>query len=89
MAKKVLLAGAAVALVGAVALRLLGSGGAAPRTDLVTHQVGYDQGPLTVTERGTLESAVNSDVVCQVKAGTRGVSSSRPPSAGSSTTARR
>jgi len=43
-----------------------------PRTDLVTHTVKYERLELTITEPGTLESAKNSDISCNVKAGTRG-----------------
>jgi multidrug efflux pump subunit AcrA (membrane-fusion protein) len=45
----------------------------AVRTDhLILHPVGYDKLQLTITERGQLESAENSDVICQVKAGAKG-----------------
>ena len=44
----------------------------APRTDLVLYPVAYEKLRLTVIERGALESAENSDVVCRVKAGTKG-----------------
>lgn len=44
----------------------------APRNDLVTHLVQYDKLQLTVVERGALESAENSEIVCRVKAGTKG-----------------
>jgi multidrug efflux pump subunit AcrA (membrane-fusion protein) len=43
-----------------------------PRTDLVTYTVGFEKLELTIVERGALESAENSDVVCRVKAGTKG-----------------
>jgi multidrug efflux pump subunit AcrA (membrane-fusion protein) len=42
------------------------------RTDLVTHKVRAEQLELTIVERGALESAKNSDIYCNVKAGTRG-----------------
>jgi HlyD family secretion protein len=42
------------------------------RADLLTHTVRYDKLQLSVVERGALESAENSDVVCRVKAGTKG-----------------
>jgi HlyD family secretion protein len=42
------------------------------RPDLLTHTVQYEFLPVTVVERGTLESAENREVVCQVKAGARG-----------------
>ncbi|NBO93864.1 MAG: hypothetical protein EBV06_16380 [Planctomycetia bacterium] len=38
------------------------------RPDLLKHRVTYDRLQLTITERGTLESADNSDIVCRVKA---------------------
>lgn len=43
----------------------------AQRADLITHKVRYEYLPVTVVERGTLESADNKDVVCKVKAGSR------------------
>ena len=43
----------------------------AARPDLLTHKVGFEYLPVTVVERGTLESADNKDVVCKVKAGSR------------------
>ncbi|MBY0233271.1 MAG: hypothetical protein K2W96_28660 [Gemmataceae bacterium] len=46
-------------------IRLWGQGS---RADIITHTVGYERLQLTITERGTLESAENSDVVCRVKA---------------------
>jgi len=42
------------------------------REDLLTHLVKEEYLPVTVVERGTLESSNNIDVVCKVKAGTRG-----------------
>jgi multidrug resistance efflux pump len=42
------------------------------REDLLTHTVREEYLPVTVVERGTLESANNIDVVCKVKAGARG-----------------
>jgi multidrug resistance efflux pump len=44
----------------------------AKRPDLLTHPVQYEFLPVTVVERGTLESADNREVVCRVKAGARG-----------------
>lgn len=43
-----------------------------PREDLLTHQVKKEKLRVTVVERGTLESAVNRDVTCRVKAKTQG-----------------
>lgn len=44
----------------------------AKRPDLITHTVTRESLPVTVVERGTLESANNQELVCKVKAGTRG-----------------
>ena len=41
------------------------------RPDLITHKVKQEMLPVTVTERGTLESADNKDVICKVKAGSK------------------
>lgn len=46
--------------------------GAAARPDLLTHTVKYEFLPVSVVERGTLESVENKEVVCRVKAGSRG-----------------
>ena len=48
------------------------SGIGSSRKDLVLHTVGFDNLQLTIVERGALESAENSDIVCRVKAGTKG-----------------
>lgn len=42
------------------------------RPDLLTHTVQSEPLPVTVVERGTLESANNQELVCKVKAGSRG-----------------
>ena len=42
------------------------------RPDLLPHTVQAEYLPVTVVERGTLESTDNRDVVCRVKAGSRG-----------------
>mgnify|MGYP001807325424 CR=1 FL=1 len=42
------------------------------RPDLITHTVQSEPLPVTVVERGTLESANNQELVCRVKAGSRG-----------------
>lgn len=44
----------------------------AKRPDLITHTVQSEPLPVTVVERGTLESANNQELVCKVKAGARG-----------------
>lgn len=41
------------------------------RLDLLTHTVKAELLPVTVVERGTLESAENKDVICKVKAGSK------------------
>jgi len=46
------------------------------REDLLTHLVREEYLPVTVVERGTLESSNNIDVVCKVKAGSKGTFSS-------------
>jgi multidrug efflux pump subunit AcrA (membrane-fusion protein) len=42
-------------------------GGSSSWPDLITHKVTYDNLQLTITERGALESAENSDIICRVK----------------------
>ena len=42
------------------------------RADLITHTAKREYLQVTVVERGTLESSENKDVVCKVKAGSRG-----------------
>ena len=51
-------------------------GDAGDRPDLLLHTVQFERLPVTVVERGTLESAENMDVICRVKAGSRGTFSS-------------
>jgi multidrug resistance efflux pump len=46
------------------------------RADLVTHTVGYGRLELTIVERGFLESAKNTDIVCRVKARTQNTQTS-------------
>src|SRR5262245_59522885 len=75
--KVVRLLTAAVSVVAVVGLFILvGSAtgmlkvfGTTARTDLVLHKTQFEHLQLTITERGTLESAENKDVVCRVKAG--------------------
>ena len=45
---------------------------ASSRPDLLPHTVQAEYLPVTVVERGTLESTDNRDVTCRVKAGSRG-----------------
>jgi multidrug efflux pump subunit AcrA (membrane-fusion protein) len=72
----VVLAGGAIALLPALgsALNIPGLSGmfATKRPDLITHKAKREYLQVTVVERGTLESAENKDVVCRVKAGSRG-----------------
>ena len=44
----------------------------ANRPDLLLHTVKHEDLDLTVVERGTLESADNRDIICRVKAGSKG-----------------
>jgi multidrug resistance efflux pump len=63
-------------------LTALAAGGAAvykfrgglngPRHDLVWHTVNYEALPMTIVERGALESAANQELICRVKAGAKG-----------------
>lgn len=50
--------------------------GGVERPDLLLHTAGFELLPVTIVERGTLESAENKDVVCRVKAGSKGTFSS-------------
>ena len=72
----VVLVGGAIALVPALgsALNIPGLSGmfATKRPDLITHKAKREYLQVTVVERGTLESSENKDVVCKVKAGSRG-----------------
>jgi multidrug efflux pump subunit AcrA (membrane-fusion protein) len=69
----VLLALALVLPVAAGATWYVVRGRSLQRTDnLVTHTVAYEKLALTIVERGSLESAENRDVTCQVKAGSKG-----------------
>lgn len=43
-----------------------------PRADVILHTVKREQLFVTVTEKGTLESAKNRDIVCRVRAGNKG-----------------
>src|SRR5580693_7581753 len=47
----------------------------AERPDIILHTVKKEQLNVTVTEKGTLESAANKDIVCMVRAGTKGYAS--------------
>lgn len=47
----------------------------ATRADVLTHTVKREPLVITIAEKGTLESADNADIVCKVKAGNKGFSS--------------
>ena len=47
----------------------------ADRPDVLTHKVKRESLDVTVSEKGTLESANNLDVVCKVRAGSKGFAS--------------
>jgi multidrug efflux pump subunit AcrA (membrane-fusion protein) len=49
---------------------------AAARPDVLLHTVKRESLNVTVTEKGTLESAENRDVICKVRAGTKGFATS-------------
>src|SRR5438309_578029 len=63
-----------ILLVTAIVVAASSTGGAwyyftglgSSRKDLVLHTVGFDNLQLTIVERGALESAENSDIVCRV-----------------------
>ncbi|MBX9626548.1 MAG: hypothetical protein K2X82_22295 [Gemmataceae bacterium] len=42
------------------------------RPDVLTHKVKREALKVTVTEKGTLESAQNADLICKIKAGSKG-----------------
>jgi multidrug resistance efflux pump len=64
--------GALGLLIAAVLLYYFTSGSKANRPDLLLHTVKHENLDLTVVERGTLESADNRDVICHLKAGSKG-----------------
>src|SRR5262245_43286042 len=67
------IAGALLTVAGAAtAFLVAGNPFRQARTDLVTHRVRYERLELNIIERGTLESARNSDIYCTLKAGTKG-----------------
>jgi multidrug resistance efflux pump len=76
---KLLVAGGAVlvilvCVVGATAY--MGRGFGRAHTDLVPYKVKYERLPLTIVEKGTLESKKNNDIKCTVKARTAGAQTS-------------
>lgn len=58
-------------LAAAYALGAFGTGNA-KRPDLLLHRVKFEALPIAVVEKGTLESADNREVICKVKAGSKG-----------------
>ncbi len=50
--------------------------GAAARPDLILHKVKYEPLPVSVVGKGALESSDNRDIICKVKAGSKGTFSS-------------
>src|SRR5215203_1891114 len=68
-----ILIGGALALVAAAALVYYTTCGSKnDRPDLLLHTVKPENMDLTVVERGTLESADNRDIICKLKAGSKG-----------------
>ncbi|MGL4423549.1 MAG: efflux RND transporter periplasmic adaptor subunit [Gemmataceae bacterium] len=64
---------AVVAAVGAAGIVSYTSGfSTSKRVDLLLHSVKLESLPVSVVEKGTLESAENRDVICKVKAGSKG-----------------
>jgi len=62
----------AALLAGGVFFYVFASGSKVNRPDLLLHTVKQEDLDLTVVERGTLESADNRDIICHVKAGSKG-----------------
>src|SRR5215210_856642 len=59
-------------LAAAILLYTFTSGRKGDRPDLLLHTVKNEDLDLTVVERGAVESADNRDVICKVKAGSKG-----------------
>src|SRR5438876_6424678 len=66
----------AVLLVGGAAAAYYAFRPASARPDVLLHTVKREKLDVTVTEKGTLESANNIDVVCKVRAGNKGFATS-------------
>jgi len=67
------LGGAAIGLIAVAVLAYVFLGTkSADRPDLLLHTVKNEDIDLTVVERGTVESSDNRDIVCKVKAGSKG-----------------
>jgi multidrug resistance efflux pump len=68
-----ILGGAGIAiLAAAILLYAFTSGRKTDRPDLLLHTVKNEDIDLTVVERGAVESADNRDIICKVKAGSKG-----------------
>ena len=63
---------AGAVLVAGILLYAFTGGSKANRPDLLLHTVKNEDIDLTVVERGALESADNRDIICKVKAGSKG-----------------
>ncbi len=73
VAAKIGIAAVVLLIIGGVAAYLITKRAfPPPRTDLVWHTVAFEPLPMTIVERGALESANNQDVICRVKAGAKG-----------------
>src|SRR4051812_3824184 len=68
----VLVGGALAVLATAGLLYFMTGKSKGDRPDLLTHTVKLENLDLTVIERGTLESADNRDIICHLKAGSKG-----------------
>ena len=68
----VLAGGGAAIVATAILLYVFTGRSKSDRPDLLLHTVKLENLDLTVVERGTLESADNRDVICRVKAGSKG-----------------
>jgi multidrug efflux pump subunit AcrA (membrane-fusion protein) len=65
----------AVLVVGGALLTFYMTRTPSARPDVILHKVKKEDLHVTVTEKGTLESAENKDVVCRVRAGSKGFAS--------------
>src|SRR4051812_2388505 len=68
----VLAGGGLAVVVSALLLYYFTGKSKADRPDLLLHTVKLENLDLTVVERGTLESADNRDIICHLKAGSKG-----------------
>jgi multidrug efflux pump subunit AcrA (membrane-fusion protein) len=65
-----------VGLAGAGYVFMFMKGSAGSRPDLILHKVKLEPLPVSVVGKGALESADNRDIICKVKAGSKGTFSS-------------